>query len=295
MKKLLVLFAMALLVLVFSGCSFMDSLFYKADSVESKDLAQYTGTTPVDKSSTMDVIDGTAGDALASGFQGILNNDQWNDFSKTISNGYPDLKFIAKNILSKTETYVKKISYSGDRNGSDGNVDFKVSIKDESVDGNISGTLAVNNFDLAVKAEVDDPDTPTKGSWDFNTKGRIKIDNYSNSSSYTINSGLINFKAKGNGDLSFTVADSVSTLDKLNYYLAVDLKAGFSVSGGDGKSGKFLIEFNYVNNNSLTKDELDNPDKLMENMKPLVIKVYDNNNNLVNTYKYDENDLKNSI
>ncbi len=62
------------------------------------------------------------------------------------------------------------------------------------------------------------------------------------------------------------------------------------------KSGKFIIEFNYVNNNSLTKDELDNPDKLMENMKlSLVIKVYNNENKLVNTYKYDENDLKNSI
>ncbi|NOY08466.1 MAG: hypothetical protein GXP33_06465 [Spirochaetes bacterium] len=296
MKKVFVLFTVILLLLVFSGCSFMDSLFYKTDSVESKDLTEYTGTTPADKSSAMDVIDGAAGDALASGFQGILSNDQWNNFSKTISSGYPALKIIARSILSKTEAAAKTITYSGDRDGSDGNVDFKVSITDESVKGNQTGTLTVDNFDLAVKAETDDPDTPTKGSWDFNTNGKIKIDNFSNSSAYTINDGLINFKAKGNGNLSFTVADSVSTLDKLKYYLAIDLKAGFSVSGGDGKSGKFIIEFSYVNSNSLTKDELKDPAKLMENMTlSVVIKVYNNDNTLVHTYKYDENDLKNRI
>ena len=294
MKKIFVLFSILLLVFTFFGCNLMDSLFYKTDSVEPKELSDYTGTPPADKETTMEVVGVAAGEAIVSGLQGIMSNDQWNNFSKTLGNNYPALKVLgAKFLSSSVSTASKSISFDGDRDGDDGKVDFTISIKDESVNGQESGTITVNNLDLKLKAEVDDPDTPTKGSWDFDTSTTISLKNYADTSSYTINSGKINLKAKGNGNLTF---DSQENLDTIKYYVAIDLKAGFSISGGTGKSGKFIIEFNYVDNNSLTQDDLQDTDKLLENMALTInVKVYDNNNTLVHEYKYTQDDLKDEL
>ena len=292
MKKLLVLFSILLLVLAFSGCSFMDSLFFKADSVAAKDLAEFTGTTPADEDSTMNLLGEAVGDSLANGIQGIMSKEEWNNFSKTLSKNYPGLKALSSKFLSKSAAASKSITFDGDRNvDDDGKVDFTVSIKDESVPGQESGSITFSNFDLKVKAETDDPDTPTKGTWDVDTSTNIDIRNYSNDSSlYTINQGLINLKAKGNGKLAF---DSQQNLSKIDYYIAIDLKAGFSISGGEEKSGKFIIEFNYVNNNSLTEDDLNSTDKLFKNLTlSITIKVYDNSNTLLHTYTYNQDDLK---
>ncbi len=292
MKKVLG-FLILSVALVVSGCNLMDSLFFKADSVEPKDLATYDGTLPQDKDTTMSVVGESVGEALASGFLNIMDKSEWDGFIKTLDNNYPALKAVTKGMLNASLPLSKDISFSGDRDASDGNLDFTVAIKDEKVNGDVSGDFTVDSLNLKLKAETDDPDTPTKAEWDFNTDAKVTMDNFANSSSYTINKGLINFKAKGNGKATF---DSSQEVDTISYYLAMDLKAGFSVSGGEGKSGKFIVDFNYVDNNSLSQDELENPDKLVQNMTlSLVVKVYDNNNNLVKTYTYTQDDLKDEL
>ncbi len=292
MKKIFGLLVLSV-VLVVSGCSLMDSLFFKADSVEPKELSSYDGTLPEDKETAMNVVGESVGEAIASGFQGILSSEQWNDFAKTLSKNYPVLNAVGKGFLGTPSLSSKTITYSGDRDTSDGNVDFSIAITDESVKGTASGTLVVEDLGLKLKGGVDDPDNPTKGDWDFSTNAKITMDDYANSSDYTINEGLINLRAKGNGNVTF---DNSEEIDTIKYYLAMDLKAGFSISGGNGKSGKFIIEFNYVDNKSLTQDELEDPDKLVQNVTlSLVVKVYDNDNKLVKTYTYTEDDLKDEL
>lgn len=292
MKKIGIAMLIIAIAMFFNSCQLMDSLFYKTDSVSPKDLAAFTGTTPTDKTGMENSLN-PVGYAVGNGFTKFLNKPEFQKAVKYLSYNYPNLKAL-NNFLADKGIAGKSISYTND--STDSSADIKVNIADETVDGPSGGTLTVKKLDLTASGDVDDPDNPTIAKGKADVDAKITIDKYADTDTgYTINAGIINLKAKGNSTINI---DSQGEPSKIKYYAAIDLNAGFSISAGDGESGKFIISFNYVDSNELTQEQLSSPDpsELIKNVKlTLTIKVYDNDNNLVKTYSYDENDLADEL
>jgi hypothetical protein len=80
----------------------------------------------------------------------------------------------------------------------------------------------------------------------------------------------------------------------VEYNIAADAKVGFSISNSEvgGFSGKFIIEMNYIDSGSLSESELADPATGISSIEfTITIKVYDNNNDLVDTYELNQDDL----
>ena len=110
----------------------------------------------------------------------------------------------------------------------------------------------------------------------------------------TVNGARIGlkFKSTGNATISSTGAPTDLTWD-----ISASMKAGISVTdtSSNAYSGKYILELSYYDNGTLTSADLSSSDPYAAINKitfSLSIKSYDNGNNLLNSWTFDQSDLQ---
>jgi hypothetical protein len=290
-------------VLLFaSGCQLFDYLFYNAPGVAPGDLAGFTGTTPANKDAALSAAGGTAMSSVGGAAVAITTDPGFitGAAAKTIvvSPAAADLlaqipsfkSFSAQiqKLAGKSVTLTQTVS------SDDTNVAIHLDVKDETTNDIYSaGTMTIDwlKFDLTGSRTAVTPPYSANGS--FNLDSKITMDGYQTSPAVVVNEGIVNFIAKGS--LSATL-DSQGKATSLNYSISASLVAGFSISGGNGNSGKFIIEAMYIDGAALTEAQLQDPATVSGSLKiDIVVRVYDNSNTLVDTYQYTQDDIQTMI
>jgi hypothetical protein len=174
-----------------------------------------------------------------------------------------------------------------------------ISITDEAVDvaanGGVAGAIIINEItgDIEVTTTSNDvPLTATLKKAEANVD--IEAANVNTGSGVVINTAKIGAKAKATGK---AVIDSSGAPTSVEYDASASVKVGFSISGGTAcSSGKYIIEASYYDNGDLTAADLEDASTAMSNFElTITIKVYDNSNDLVDTYTIDQDDITDYI
>ncbi len=291
MKKFKMILVVGLCVLAITGCSLMDSLFFKADEVMASDLSDFTGTVPTTKDAASDAVLMPVMMSFATAGESFESSESFqNALPKGLTSILPEsklLNFFLSDVASKSiemtvvdEEFEQSIS---------------VEIEDEEVTDGGTGTALINGtLSGEVKVDLNDAETEAvltgKGEVDTN----VVFTNYSDpNDTYTIVKGVVNLIVKANGTIKTTESTG---LESVEYYAAIDLKAGFSISGGDGASGKFIIEFNFVSDGEYTQSDLEDPETLADDVDVSVaLFVFDNDDVLQAEYHYTYEDFEEYI
>lgn len=297
MRKLTILMLALLVLLTVGSCKLFDMLFYKAPGVSPKDLGSYTGTLPTNRDDTLMAIGMGGMLTMEAAFAHVLNSSAWTGaFSLTemsAFNAIPSIKLLAP-FISKVKAKSITVSQTGfDSESLD--KEFHLDIENEAVDvvgmGG-TGTLTIDKCKADVTATLSASTPPFSGDGEGEADVLITASNLkaSPSDTVTVNSAQVGVKAKGK--MSFEADGSTGGPTSVEYNIAADAKAGFSISAGDGASGKFIIEMNYIDSGSLSESELTDPATGISNIEfTITIKVYDNNNDLAHEYELNQDDL----
>ncbi len=297
MRKLAILLLALIVLLSFGGCKLFDMLFYKAPGVSAKDLASYTGNLPTTRDDTLMTIGIGGMVTMMMAGEHVGSSSAWaGAFPPSAMSAFdaiPTIKLLAP-FLSKVKAKSITVSQTG-FNSDVLDKEFHVDIQDEAADvagmGG-SGTLTID------KAKIDLTATMSASTVPFDAEGNGEADvlitasglKGSPTDTVTVNTAQVGAKAKGNVSMSFGSTGGPTSVE---YKITADAKAGFSISDTDplGFSGKFIIEMNYIDSGSLSEAQLTDPATGISNIKfTITIKVYDNNNDLVNTYELNQDD-----
>ncbi|MCX7039240.1 MAG: hypothetical protein NT005_08950 [Spirochaetes bacterium] len=297
MRKLAILL-LALLVLFTAGsCKLFDMLFYKAPGVSAKDLASYSGTLPTTRDQTLMTIG--YGGLVTMEFVGahVASSSAWEGAfpSQAMSgfNAIPSIRLLAP-FISKMKA--KSISLTQTITGDSLDKEFHLDIENESVNVAAQGGTGTATIE---KCKADLTATLTASTAPFDADGEGELDAVvtasnlkpSSGSTLTVNTAKIGAKAKGTTSMSFGSTGGPTSVE---YNITADAKVGFSISNSaEGEfSGKFIIEMNYIDSGSLSESELADPATGISSIEfTITIKVYDNNNDLVDTYELNQDDL----
>jgi hypothetical protein len=304
MRKLSILM-LALLVLLSAGsCKLFDMLFYKAPGVSPEDLGSYTGTLPTNRDDTLMAIGMGGMVTMMMVGEHVGTSSAWTGAfppsAMSAFNAIPTVKLLAP-FISKVKA--KSITVSQTGFGSDSlDKEFHLDIENEAVDvvgmGG-AGALTIDKCKADLSATLSASTPPFSGDGEGEADVLITGSNLkaSPSDTVTVNSAQVGVKAKGK--MSFEADGSIGGPTSLEYNIAADAKAGFSISAGDGASGKFIIEMNYIDSGSFTKAQLTDPtgayfdpSTAVSNIEfTITIKVYDNANDLAHEYELNQDDL----
>ncbi|MBE3063593.1 MAG: hypothetical protein IMZ69_01080 [Spirochaetes bacterium] len=305
MRKLTILL-LALLVLFTAGsCKLFDMLFYKAPGVSAKDLASYSGTLPTTRDKTLMTI-GYGGMVTmgAAGTHVINSSEVQGAFPSQVGsvfNAIPTFRLLAP-FISKVKAKFITLTQTGMTDSST-NKEFHLDIENESVtSATQTGTLTIDKCKADLSATVTGNTVPWSGEGDAEvdcliTASNLKDTSFGTASQYiTVNGAQVGVKAKAT--MSFDVdATSTGGPTSLTYDITSDVKAGFSISDSNPDtinphySGKFIIEMNYIDSGTLTKTQMDDPTDISNIEVTIKIKVYNNDNDLVDEYELNQDDL----
>jgi hypothetical protein len=306
MRKLAILILALLVLLTAGSCKLFDMLFYKAPGVSAKDLASYTGTLPTTRDQTLMAIGYGGGVTMMMVGGHVGTSSAWQGaFPPLVTSAFsaiPSMRLIAP-FISKVKAKSIIVTQSGMNDGSLSK-EFHLDIENEPVNLVAQGAVGTATID---KCKADLTASVTAAKPPFSGEGEGELDALITASSLkesptalvTVNTAKVGVKAKGT--MSFDADGTIGGPTSLKYNVAADAKAGFSISDTSvgGYSGKFIIEANYIDSGSFTKAELTDPTgayfsptTAINNIEfTITIKVYDNNNDLVDTYELNQDDL----
>ena len=292
MKKTIFRLAVMLLIalVTFVGCrGFFDMIFLHAPDVNASDLSGYNGSPPVGEVATMEALGLPVVTAMEFAVESVLTENQFGGFQQGMVILHPALALL---FPSTGKASIETISVTD--NSDSNTIDMDISVTNETYFNPTGGSVTIENFALDLLAEVDNPNFPRSANAVMDTEAAITITSFVNPD-FTINNGIINVIARGDGS---AVLDSQGTPISVDYYLAIDLSAGFSISAGTNASGKFIVELNFVDENQLTATELEQAwligdfSALEQSIDlTLTISVYDNADTLINQYVYTESTI----
>jgi hypothetical protein len=306
MRKLAILILALLVLLTVGSCKLFDMLFYKAPGVSAKDLASYTGTLPTTRDQTLMAI--AYGGMVTMEVVGahVATSSAWEGafppMAASAFNAIPSIRLLAP-FISKMKAKSITITQSGMNDGSL-NKEFHLDIENESVNvvdlgGAGTATIEKCKADLTASLTAAAPPFSGEGEGEIDALVTASSLKASPTASVTVNTAKVGVKAKGT--LSFDADGTIGGPTSLEYNVTADAKAGFSISDSNptGYSGKFIIEANYIDSGTFTKAELTDPTgeyfsptTAINNIEfTITIKVYDNNNDLVDTYELNQDDL----
>ncbi len=317
MKKLLLAFLMIAIVLSFSTCKFIDSIFFVASSVSPSDLPSYTGTPPTTRVQAIQSF-GTGGMlAFEAIGKDMAQRQEFQNFGKSVPMWFfgntPTGKLIQKaiaNKLARTITLTGSGFSSADLN-TVANKEIHLDIENENVNNSNVDSSGVSGAIVIDKCKVDivgtanglsssHPPTSvdlTQGDADVS----VTVTNFKDTNwdpNITVNGAKIGLKFKSTGNA--TLNSSTGAPTDLTWDVSASMKAGISVTdtlSGD-YSGKYILELSYYDNGSLTSSDLSSTDPYAAIGKitfSLSIKSYDNSNNLLNSWTFDQSDLQDEL
>lgn len=297
MKKILFIPLVIFVLLGFTSCKFLDSLFYVAPDVSVSDLHDYTGSLPTTKDGVMTAAGSGAYYTLYCVYYYMSTSDEFTDaFSSVYARAFsriPTMNLL-KSLLQKRG--MKKIT--AEQTGfDDDSLEKEASIKitDEDIDvedlGGDSGTITINSISGEIKATVSDNEAPFTVTLE-KAEADVDIDgtDIDVGTGAVVNTAKIGLKAKASGTVKI---GSDYTPTSIVYDLSISIKAGFSVSAGTRSSGKFIIEISYYDSGNLSAADLESSEFYgLDNVDmEMTIKMYDNKDALLDTYELTEDDL----
>lgn len=169
---------------------------------------------------------------------------------------------------------------------------ISLSIKNETISGSDtggSGTATIDSF--VIKGNGKTNAAFDEGDGDASINGAIEFDKYMPySGAAEITDGKIDIL----GDMSASFTESGSSL-AVSYNIHLSVKAGLSISGDTG--GKIIFSFTYNDKNDITVDyTATDPSAVVSSLEQnldisATLKVYNNENDLINEYSWTEDDL----
>ena len=265
-RKLFMLAAVIAVIICLAGCSFMDSIFYKAPDVGAGDLDAFTGKAATTEAQASAGLSSGVNAAVVSGQAVAETVESAKDFQKGLEIISLASPLFADNIKPDG---AKSVSVLSSSTGYPMTLD--VAILDETKNV-LGGTVTVNKLNFSGKVSVDDENKPTQMDASFDAEAGITAKGITSAAGVTINELIFNAVGKGNATVK---TGSVS------YYAAIDMKLGCSISDttAAGASGKYVIALNYIESGNLENLDSTNPvSSLGELAFTLTLKVYDNDN-----------------
>ncbi len=292
MKRTRYVLLALLVVFSVSSCKLFDQLFYNAESVNVKDLADYTGTAPTTSAGAMTAVGAglAAPGSAAVGFVGgsmVPTGSARGLGVFTLTPSYRTLQPLLDKIVQ--QAVGKSISYTESSDPENMTAEMHMDIENEAMTGlptGASGTIEKLTFD--VTTGMTPLDAPTQMTIAFDAELKSNAQDVPGVDVNT-ETAIINAVLKG----SITVTmDSSGGLAGIKYDISMDADIGLSVSSNvGGQSGKYVITAKYIDSADLTAAELADPATADAIEVTVKIDVYDNNERLVNTYTYDREDL----
>ena len=305
MKKWMLLILGGILIFSLMGCN----LLFGAKDVKARNLDPYTtGTLPGDKdealaAASMGIM--TLGMAMGDFFSSDKFENAW-DTGVTARFPVFDSMFVPP---VKTLDDARSIDIEGFEG--DTSMEATVEIKDESVSGYVSGLVTVEDLkaNFAASFTENDDSYPATMTANFEV-GKCKIlvtNNYESDMGYILNSAEMNVLAKGEGGVTLTwpdvVEEDIPSEVALNYDVDVEYKGGFSMSAdaSTGYCGKYIVEliieavedFSYDVEEAMTDLGAGDTPTTPDFNITILVEVYDNNDDLVISYEYTQDDLAN--
>ena len=307
--------ALAVLV-VLAGCDWL--LGPRVDSVSPEDLADFSASQTIasDEASVQGAVFEVVAGAEGSGGAGcaIATIFQSEEFQSQLQDAFPGTYTSVAQFMSALVdaqiAQARSISVDGDLDDDD--TDDKVSaeitilIENETVNGvdadslNGQGTATIARFflDAAGSVEITGRDAygyvesgVIEGSFDHDAS--ISYDEFSCDGVVIIHDGQ--FNSNGSGRSRVTVdGDDIAVFWRFGYAMS----AGFSFSNTSTlEGGKLIIDFSYSGREDIEFNVVnDSPDEINSQISgevdvELVVKLYDNANNLVVEYTFDNEDI----
>ena len=291
------LFAAAL-VLVGTGCSLFGP---SVDEVAPGVLDSFEGDLPTTEEDALQVLgSAVTGAGMSVGSDQDLQDDLDRELADGVE-GWEDpaaqtLAYKMINSLYSGQLQPKDITADGSfeesADGKTGKMDASLTITNEEVSGS-TGTITLD-FDGSVDGEGgEDSDSVFFAEAKGQAEGSMEMDNFSNSEvgDYTVD-GPINMAAKFDESFDYK-ADGKIYIDYKTYF---EIAAGLSISSST-YGGKFIFSFKIDQNVSGlvidledyygSSSEYEAPEEVSLTMS---LKIYDNNNDEVASYKYTEDD-----
>lgn len=323
-----VLKALALLAvigLVLAGC---DGLFGPSvDTVTADDLADFEGTstfvsgdgTAEEEKAALESVGEDAGMAAGGMFQAMAEDPDFQSELEELGIGGESMSIspamftqVVHNMIAQAVS-PRTITSEGSVDDEAKTADFSLTIQDETYNASdvyesttAAGTGTINLVNVTAELDGTGLTTNTTADMEYGTVtggGTIETDisytGWTTDGVVIINDAQIN--SDGNAEFEVTIDDgtnSDNTADDIytaSWDITYVLSAGASISNTDtGEGGKFILSFSYNESNDLEVD-LSDPESFESATSTvsaeLVVDLYDNDGNLVNTYTWTDDDF----
>ena len=284
---------MAILIfsIVFTGCDAInetfDSVFLTTPEVKAADLATYTG----------DVV--TSEDDVMQGFGMVMGAmSDLNPAARILGDDYDEVM----RLLDYSAPVIALVLGADESSSRTATVGANASISDETVTLDNGVKITVNEFTVTGNAESDSIYEPTEVQSDITAKAELEFQDldvfeydyvlYEDVLVATVEDLIFNLNAKANAT---TALDSSRAPTSVDYYAALDLSFGFSLSCIDpdaSYAGKYVVNFNYVQSDVLTASEMENGDIFpADYVFSVTITVYSNTGSVLETVTLTEDDI----
>ena len=279
----------AALLLAVSSCQLMASMFYNAEGVKASELDDFTGSPAANEAEAKAAV----GAGLSSGAVPVARFSVSGQSGDILARAFPRLMLTGDQAsdAKSAAASARVLPSTGLTVNDDGSVEYAWSGSEYAVSRDPDVTLS-GSLSYSVSADADEEmfAASYRATLDADLQATVGVYDAAG-----LNGAIMNLKAKGDSSLSGSLTGGYTA----SGYAAASLYAGFSLDDlsatGGHKGGKYIVSLKYAENYDLSfgwTDLSGIADSAAAKVEiDLVVKVYGNDDKLINTYTFDASEF----